>query len=216
MHVVYQTAHEPRFEDDELPFWSGFTLLEWDEKEILSPEHLGRERVWKEPVNGVPTPHHDDGFLGDSLEGLAITNGSISVRELININLGTESLQDTYGKVASSRDWEHSPSVLKSFYDLEDARLKCVCAQCFCNFHPESDSLSIIQNPPICSCTLKKRLIDRWLCVRCYVREEKWARECKIGAVAGGEGDTPACLCNKRVDWLNFHTMCLWCKGAVF
>jgi hypothetical protein len=59
-----------------------------------------------------------------------------------------------------------------------------------------------------CQCTLRKRFLDRWLCLRCYEDEEKTAKSSKGPCSRNHMG---MCRCGKAA----CHVLCLWCWGEV-
>ncbi|KAH9882034.1 hypothetical protein J1614_001205 [Plenodomus biglobosus] len=64
IHCVYQSIYEESCEEDELPNFSGFVMLNASEVPILSPNHLNSNGTsWQDPSKHEGRPYHDQGFI---------------------------------------------------------------------------------------------------------------------------------------------------------
>ncbi|KAF2733659.1 hypothetical protein EJ04DRAFT_564909 [Polyplosphaeria fusca] len=203
VHCVYQSIYQPAEEDDELADYSGFTLLNGSEMRILSPEHLGIDGTesWKWKL-GVPTQsHHDQGILDIPLECDRYAEAE-PVEGILDADLGSNQLKGT-----GSSDSPHPSPIIQAFWNITEERKRMFCKQCF-------DSTWRTASTEQCHCTLRKRFLDRWLCLKCYERENKLINEYPHGAKVGMHPSS--CPCGKP-PFANatVHTVCLWCKGEI-
>ncbi|ORY16969.1 hypothetical protein BCR34DRAFT_446969, partial [Clohesyomyces aquaticus] len=158
-HCVYQSHYQLADEEDELPCFSGFVLLDEHEMAILSPEHLRESGSW---TTTVSLPHHDQGFLDSPLDSGAFSSIEL-IDEIIDTNLGDGELKGT--------NWSGSPhpsAVVQAFWKVSERRKRNLCKGCF-----EDTMLAACPSQGPCCCTLRSHFLDRWLCLRCYQREEK-------------------------------------------
>jgi hypothetical protein len=228
IHCVYQTIYEaPSDPSDsaELPNFSGFVLLQPLEQPILSPHHLvSTERNtlprWQDPSTCSGGPYHDQGYLEAPLQ-LAATGAPECIEAVIDLDLGQ------YPLMFVSQDSSHyTPSpVIESACMIVDERRVFLCDKCFDKDAPKgpgavkhlNTTMSALpwllgrpSSAPIkeCHCTLRKRCLDRWLCLGCYQNEENVISDCTVLLPHKGTGMC-GCGANAR------HTICLWCWGEV-
>lgn len=228
IHCTYQSIYEaPSDPDDEeeLPNFSGFVLLQPLEQPILSPHHLISETSsaaarWRDPSEGHMTPYHDQGYLDVPLE-TAASAPSECIEDILDLDLGSQSLVSMSG---DSRYAAPSP-VLSSLCQVTEARKVDICTSCaeddmscdICATKPNTTRAlaanEVLEEPRLtpavtCHCTLRSHILDRWLCLRCYSSEETAVAERAHAMNSDKEG---ICHCGK----LAKHVLCLWCQGII-
>lgn len=78
------------------------------------------------------------------------------------------------------------------------------CRSCF------DSACSGPQKP--CSCTLRKRFLDRWVCIPCH--NTKWDRLHEIQQERWWNG--PICQCGTKIAREDDHELtCIWCEGLI-
>ncbi|KAF2121696.1 hypothetical protein BDV96DRAFT_483847 [Lophiotrema nucula] len=194
VHCVYQSIYQPPEDYDELPNYSGFALLEELEMGILSPEHFGVAdmKPWQRPISGRYTPHHDQGFLDIPLES-EIYALPESIDLIIDSNLGSGPL-----KGAAASESPYPSPVIQGFWNITESRKRKLCVDCFARRQTSWDTK--------CSCTLRSRFLDRWLCLHCFRREQRDEQE-----ASQSEG----CDCGQPLLEESSKLICLWCNGEV-
>jgi hypothetical protein len=220
IHCVYQSIYEASAEEDELPEFGGFVLLEPAQVNILSPHHLQPDDAacrWQDPMMSVEGPYHDQGFLDLPLESIHYGPPE-RIETILDLDLGQYSLT-TFS--ASSHFGNPSP-VFRALCEAIDVRKLDLCFACFESqapkgpgaLHPALPQLTWLETAqatgPIqpCHCTLRKHIVDRWVCLRCYEGEvhamtQATSTPCrKTGLCRCGSHDT-------------MHTLCMWCWGEV-
>jgi hypothetical protein len=221
-HCVYQSIYEsPSDPEDsaELPNFSGFVLLEPLEQPILSPHHLPNDAAtnprWQDASAGDSGPYHDQGYLDVPLQ-LGVDAPPECIEDVLEYDLGEQSLMFLS---EDSRYGSPSP-VLSSLCRVTEARLLFLCECCFertAAQGPKPDKRMIEAPPSLplsippttrCHCTLKKRFLERWLCLRCYLKEDAAITE---RTAAMPMKSTGLCPCGEEA----CYTLCLWCWGQV-
>lgn len=199
IHCVYQSIYEKPFAEDELPNFSGFVMLNATEVPILSPHHLPSdhpvsEPQWQDPSTNNTGPYHDSGSIDSPMEESAYGPPE-EVNHILDLDLGQTSLAfSSYSNVA-----DPSP-VLKVLHKITEQRKRWFCDEYFPGHTSSGEAL---RRKP-CSCTLRGRYLDRWLCLRCYEKEEEslakyWPEH------------MDKCACGKQ----NEQAVCTWCWGTV-
>lgn len=222
IHCVYQSTYEPPAEEDELAEFGGFILLEPAEHNILSRRHYldfePDDVIWENPATSARGPYHDipGGFLDLPLDTVAY--GPPEDLELIL----TENLGCCPPSHFSWSSTEENYPVLGSLLKIIEARKLNICTTCHLQAPKGPEALrpalpllpwlESLQTPigylALCNCTLQKRIIDRWTCLRCYVGEVDTIAQ----ATNSPCGETGLCRCGNEDAT---HTICLWCWGEV-
>jgi hypothetical protein len=229
VHCVYQSIYEassdPNEDGAELPNFSGFVLLQPSEQPILSPHHLilGEVEVsshWQDPSTGLGGPYHDQGYLDAPLQ-MDATGPPECIQEVLDIDLGKQGLMS----ISEDSRYGHPSPVLSSLCSVVDARKVFLCDICFMRDVPKGPqamkySQALIARLPWlarrtattslrpCHCTLRSRFLDRWLCLRCYQKEDSAISRC-TGTMP------PKCTSLCGCGMIARHTLCLWCWGEV-
>ncbi|KAF2661060.1 hypothetical protein K491DRAFT_506178 [Lophiostoma macrostomum CBS 122681] len=193
IHCVYQSVFQPPDESDELPNYSGFVLLDGIEMGILSPAHLGVEVdvEWTLPC-------HDQGYLDIPLESDHWAAPE-TIKNIIDLDLGT------YAFRSSDSDIPHPSPVIGAFWNVSNDRQRKYCVGCFKGAKSRAKSQAV-GTDSLCHCSFRSRFLDRWLCLRCYQRENH-----SIKTVPRSDG----CICGQPLDSATCRTLCLWCYGEV-
>ncbi|KAF1972194.1 hypothetical protein BU23DRAFT_167319 [Bimuria novae-zelandiae CBS 107.79] len=202
IHCVFNSTIEPEEEPDDLPTYSGFVLLDPTDMGILTAAHLNLSS------RTTISPYHDRGFL--DTPWTADQPASLEeVEEIIDFPLGQWPL-----RVADSSTARHPSSVIRAFWEYTEERKLMLCEPCrkvsqVGEFHP---------NP--CNCTLRERILDRWLCVECFQTESAEIRDKTRDQMLRRYRDSALsesylrCSCGKQLGGPRV-LICLWCKGTV-
>jgi hypothetical protein len=226
IHCVYQTSFEQSCDPDdpaELPNFSGYVLLQPFEQPILSPHHLPHtastsEPKWQDPSKSGRGPYHDQGYLDVPLQWNESAPPEY-IDDIVDLDLGRGLLASVSG---SSHYTSPSP-VVTSLDVVASSRKVYFCNTCYEDhahaavMEQQNESTSplnwLTREPTIvtdkdCHCTLRARMLDRWLCVRCYQAEEEAIKRFPRGQSGFG---TVKCCCGDEAQ----RVLCLWCWGEV-
>jgi hypothetical protein len=135
-----------------------------------------------------------------------------SIEDVLDLDLGKQSLMTFH---EDSRYGRPSPA-LASLCEVSESRKIAVCGDCFDSrrLHQSPITDSEVEIPPeaarsdSCHCTMRKRFLDRWLCLRCYQIEERM-----IEKSAGTESSKNCGLCRCGAEACRIA--CLWCRGEI-
>ncbi|KAI8942607.1 hypothetical protein NX059_000661 [Plenodomus lindquistii] len=193
IHCVYQSVYEKPCEDDELPNFSGFVMLDAWEVPILSPRHLDPDGPsWQEPSRNECGPYHDLGFIDVPFHDPEYGTPE-DVEQILNLDLGLNSL------AASAASNVSSPSpVLRALHNVALQRRQWFCKTCLIT-EADGDALTTT-----CHCTLKGRYLDPWVCLRCYQAEERL-----MAMMAHKDGSKCGCAHQRA------QATCTWCWGII-
>jgi hypothetical protein len=172
---------------------------------------------WQDPTMSIQGPYHDQGFLDLPLESTHYGPPE-RIETILDLDLGQYSLT-TFS--ASSHFGNPSP-VFRSLCKAIDMRKLDVCFTCFESqapkgpgaLRPALPQLTWLETAqatgPIqpCHCTLRKHIVDRWVCLRCYEGEVHAMAQ----ATSSPCGKTGLCRCGSHDA---MYTLCLWCWGEI-
>lgn len=198
IHCVYQSIFERPCDDDELPNYSGFIMLSPSEVPILSPHHLGDDPAapqWQAPSPGTVPPYHDQGLIDVPLEEESFGPPE-SVDDFLDLDLGTHTFA---GSVSSNV--AHPSPVLRTLYQTAEGRKRRFCDKHLPPGIPKQREDSSVYR---CECSLRRRFLDRWLCLRCYEKEEITLSHTYADHVAH-------CCCGST----RCREICMWCFGEI-
>lgn len=111
VHCVFNSTIEPTEEQDELPIYSGFVLLDPADMGILTFAHLG----YSDPI--TTTPYHDRGFLDGPWTSQQATYPE-DISEIIDFPIGSSPLQ-----LVNNSNARHPSCVIKAFWDYTEGML---------------------------------------------------------------------------------------------
>ncbi|KAH7069150.1 hypothetical protein BKA63DRAFT_422327 [Paraphoma chrysanthemicola] len=150
--------------------------------------------------------HHDQGRIHVPLHihGLADPE---PLDRIIDLNLGNHSITPC-GRTEAPFDGE---SLLGIFNMFAMKRKELMCQACFRDHEAKGFAP--------CSCTFRKRFLDRWLCIPCYVKENEVESQRRVQAVIETEpGHVHAltCRCGATIAIDDdYMAICTWCNGEV-
>jgi hypothetical protein len=112
------------------------------------------------------------------------------------------------------KNYTNYPSAAHPLEQLAAYRKRYVCADCL------PDTVEY------CECTLRKRFVDRWACIRCITREcahdAEYAKKHLCSETLGmTDGELQAsrleavCECGKAIARSKLRVLCSWCGGKV-
>ncbi|KAI4627153.1 uncharacterized protein J4E87_004495 [Alternaria ethzedia] len=164
------------------------------------PEDDEEQPPWRLPP-GKGRPQHDCGRLGLPFDSNLVAQAE-PIDNLLDQNLGDTLFLRTKGSSLCSSGFR---PVAGPLFSVTAGRLKRLCTTC-----------SATEVKHQCTCTLRKRFLDRWLCIECYLENEaKPGGAAKLEMLAGDEPGE--CPCGSSFDahdqdsWL----VCEWCDGRV-
>ena len=211
LHVTYQSMTEDNGPHG-LRWWAGHIMMANTPVRLLPPvddfhwypldplEDVEEESCWKVPL-GKGRPQHDSGRVG-----LPFDSNEAGQAEPLD-NLLDQDLGDTLlPRFKGSSYGSSRTRPIAGPLDLVVAgRLKRLCPTC-----------STTEVKHQCTCTFRKRFLDRWLCIECYLKNEARfdpARTVKT-LRTNEQGECP---CGNPFDPQNEDSwfVCKWCDGRV-
>jgi hypothetical protein len=152
-------------------------------------------------------PLHDQGRLHIPLNINAISD-SEPIQRILDLDLGTHQFIDPIGR----KQYPYSGYQIVSFLNMVvNKRKDLACSSCYQERRKE--------HVAPCSCTLRKRFLDRWLCAPCYIKEDSADEDLRCHmpiADEVGEGHSHVCECGAEITpEVTPKIMCNWCKGEI-
>ncbi|KAF2855727.1 hypothetical protein T440DRAFT_464109 [Plenodomus tracheiphilus IPT5] len=197
IHCVYQSIYQKPDEDDELPNFSGFVMLDALEVPILSPNHLNIDGPpWQDPSKHEGGPYHDQGIIDVPFEEKDYGPPE-DVKNVLGLDLGDSSLAVSVSSNVSSP----SP-VLRALHVTAIKRRRWFCRNCLPLIATTGKRANTQHES--CYCTLRARFLDRWLCLRCYVKEDDTAAK-------SFSNHKTSCGCGSGFG----KARCTWCWGEI-
>jgi hypothetical protein len=153
-------------------------------------------------------PLHDQGRFHIPLDIPAVGDPE-PIDRILDINLGRRHHINPLGRTEFPYDGQH----MVSFLNMVVARRKwLVCEPCYKQHQKQGHSQ--------CSCTLRKRFLDRWVCIPCYFEEEKADLVMRCRSVVDDDsahGHHHVCgACEADFpDDSEPKVLCNWCKGEI-
>lgn len=204
IHVFYNHLVEDAGYDQRR-WWAGFFFLNTASISVLPPKH-GDVSAWYRPIEEME-PLHDRGRFHIPLHIPAIGDPE-PIERLLDINLGEQQIISPLGRTQPPYSGNEIVSFLNMIITL---RKELVCLACFKERQKKGSSR--------CSCTLRKRFLDRWLCVGCYVKEDHADKAMASHIVVqddDGGGHRHLCACGASFGaGPQPKILCNWCKGEV-
>lgn len=199
IHVTYQVS----IEDPGLlghRWWAGYVLTN-RLPHVIYPPRGPKKFDWYLPV-AESTPHHDEGRLHLNLQNDRLADPA-PLDRILDVNLGLEKL-GPYGRTRYPYD---CVGALGGLHECETNRIELICQSCFVSLAKKGWKT--------CSCTFRKRFVDRWTCLPCHMKETVGDQR----SITKDNGHyqhpryDPRCQCGSvRM----FKAMlCKWCKGRV-
>ena len=205
IHVFYNHLTEDAG-FDQRRWWAGFFFLNPVVVAAFPPKDED-SRAWYRPIENM-VPLHDQGRVHIPLCIPALGDAEPMDR-LLDMDLGSNQIITPRGR---SQDPYSGREIVSFLNATIMARKELVCSSCFKERQKK--------NPAPCSCTLRKRFLNRWLCVGCYTEEEEAdkALECHIAVDddVGHHHHHHLCDCGATIgSGSRPKLMCNWCKGEI-
>ncbi|KAF2029683.1 hypothetical protein EK21DRAFT_112726 [Setomelanomma holmii] len=151
-------------------------------------------------------PHHDQGRLHVPFAIKVIADPE-PLDRLLDLDLGSRHITPK-GRTEPPFQGENLVSV---FIMFEGIRKKMICIPCF-RYYQKNYS------HPKCSCTLRKRFLERWLCIVCFIDEQVANAELSQQDITEEDGDVIERLCGCGTPITleaGYMEICNWCRGHV-
>jgi len=203
IHVIYQVyMQDPGL--DNRRWWAGY-LLTYFMPFALHPPIGDDGASWHLPVD-LTKAHHDQGRFHVPLHIDAIADPE-PIDRILDVNLGRHHITPA-GRITAPFDGDQ----LVNFFNMAaESRRELVCVPCFEKHQTQGFAP--------CSCTFRKRMLDRWVCIPCYAKEK--AEEDALAQRRVFHGKTShilsrACRCGDKITPDDeYMAICNWCNGRV-
>lgn len=202
-HILYQVFVESPGLDNRR-WWAGFVGTLPTPVSIYPPKG-STSAQWRGSVEAMQ-PHHDQGRVHAELTAPELADPE-PIDHLLDWNLGHGYINPsgrTNGPYAGH-------DVVSPFNYIARDRIRLLCKPCH-------DEQSINTTTKICSCTLRGRFLDRWVCLRCYAREAEndKAQDADRTLDEDGISVSRRCPCGTSFGRDDPHAkICNWCNGIV-
>lgn len=195
IHIMYQVFMEDPGLDNHR-WWAGY-LFAFRNPTTLYPPQGPDKASWYLPAD-LARPHHDQGRLHIPLHVNAIADPE-PLDRLLDTNLGTHHLTP-WGRTTVPFEGMNVIGILSM---VASSRKQATCQACF-------DSL-YVGSPEPCSCTLRKRFLDRWVCMACHIAD--WERVCDD---ENPSSSPTCCHCGDVIaEEEDYAPTCSWCDAPV-
>jgi hypothetical protein len=209
-HVVYQSyVEDPGV--DKHRWWAGIFLDQPLSFAVYPPKNADQAASWHLPLD-LLKPQHDQGRIHIPLHIDAIADPE-PLHRILDMNLGRGYITPK-GRTTLPYDGNH---LMMMINNQARKRKEMVCPSCF------DEIRKMEPKPELCSCTFRKRYLDRWICFPCFMKEEieleaslvkqyeveevgpmhyhlkSWKCRCGVAMMVG---DEPSAICN-------------WCRGPI-
>lgn len=190
---------------DQRRWWAGYYFLNPTAVAVYPPKNSDGS-AWHLPVKEM-LPRHDQGRVHIPLEIGALGDPE-PIEPILDLDLGIYQFISPRGRT----QYPYSGNNIVSFLDLTvNKRKDLACPSCFL----ERQNQGVVP----CSCTLRKRFLDRWLCMHCYIEEISVDEQlrCHVPIAAEvGQGHIHVCGCGTEfTPDIRPKVMCNWCKGEI-
>ncbi|KAF2829027.1 hypothetical protein CC86DRAFT_184177 [Ophiobolus disseminans] len=202
IHIIYQVFMQEHGLDKHR-WWAGFFLNNPTPFAIYPPKG-GDNASWYLPPN-LSKSHHDQGRIHIPLHIDSIADPE-PIDRLLDVDLGRSHVVPA-GR--TEMPFEGHNLVL-SFNLISQTRKEFLCLPCF--------EQHCTQGFQPCSCTFRKRFLERWLCTTCH-NEESASNHRLLERFDIDEGDhihSRSCRCGcATTPTDDYMTICNWCQGRV-
>jgi hypothetical protein len=202
IHVVYQVYMEDPGLDNRR-WWAGHVLTE-PVPIALHPPKTPDGASWDLPPD-LMRSHHDQGRFHIPLFVCALADPE-PLDRILDTNLGRCEIKPR-GRTDLPFD---GVKVVSTFNDIARSREELVCLSCT----KDRD----LEGPMPCQCTLRKRFLDRWVCIPCHLDEQQRVSE-QINTVPRQETHgwrlEIYCRCGIKIEPDKYTRRCTWCDGHI-
>jgi len=190
---------------DQRRWWAGYYFLNPTAVAVYPPKNSDGS-AWHLPVKEM-LPRHDQGRVHIPLDIGALGDPE-PIEPILDLNLGTHQFISPRGRT----QFPYSGNNIVSFLNLTvNKRKDLACPSCYLERQN--------QGVAPCSCTLRKRFLDRWLCMHCYIEEVNVDDKLRCHVVKAsevGQGHIHVCSCGTEfTPDIIPKVMCNWCKGEI-
>jgi hypothetical protein len=203
IHMLYQVSVEDKGLDNHR-WWSGYVMSTPVPFAIYPPKG-GDNPSWYLPVD-MMKPHHDQGRLHIPLHIDSIADPE-PLDRILDVDLGRGYICP-YGRFSPPYDGIQLVSV---FNMVARARKEMLCIPCF--------DKQLKDGHPPCSCTFRKRFLDRWVCMPCHMRQVSSDNDLEKRLLVdrhSGRIVARTCRCNATFNEVDdYRTICNWCNGEI-
>ncbi|KAF1919901.1 hypothetical protein BDU57DRAFT_155502 [Ampelomyces quisqualis] len=204
IHVSYQVYVEDPGLDGHR-WWAGYVLNYLFPFAIYPPKGDDGAAWHLQP--DMMQSHHDQGRLHLPLYMNGIADAE-PISRILDTDLGKNDITPS-GRTSRPFEGVYTAVLFKS---LLANRKELVCRICFDGMYGAGLSL--------CSCTLRKRFLDRWTCVPCHLDEsKKFDQEHRATRIYSKDGpwiDKIFCRCGDQIVPVgHYEVICRWCNGHV-
>jgi hypothetical protein len=204
IHVFYN----PRTEDpglDQRRWWAGYFFLEPLATAVYPPKNT-KDKAWHLPIKEMKSLH-DQGRVHIPLAIPAVGDPE-PIDRILDMNLGRRHGITPLGRT----EYPYSGFQIVSDLNLViNRRKELVCGSCY--------EQNQEQGQPQCSCTLRKRFLNRWVCIPCYFKEKEADQAMRSRTAVDDDsphGHHHLCGCGAELaDDYEPRVLCNWCKGEV-
>ncbi|KAH7356098.1 hypothetical protein BKA66DRAFT_428841 [Pyrenochaeta sp. MPI-SDFR-AT-0127] len=151
-------------------------------------------------------PLHDQGRFHTALDAHAVADPE-PIDRILDIDLGRHQITPS-GRTEFPYCNHEMVAYLRS---VASCRKELVCSSCFKN-HQEEPLRT-------CSCTLRKRFLDQWICVPCY--KMHYESDANVGKCMNHNynrtgANSCKCRCGATLDeYTEYDAICNWCEGWI-
>jgi hypothetical protein len=152
-------------------------------------------------------PRHDQGRLHIPLN-IGAMGDPEPMERILDLDLGTRHFIKPLGRT----QYPYSGHQIVSFLNMiVNKRKDLACPSCY----RERQKKCVAP----CSCTLRKRFLDRWVCASCYIKEDSADEDLRCHVPVAdelGQGHSHVCGCGADLATEERpKIMCNWCKGEI-
>jgi hypothetical protein len=189
---------------DNRRWWAGFVLHCPTPFALHPPKGMNGD-AWKLPAD-IMRPHHDQGRFHAPLHVNAIADPE-PLDRILDTNLGQHDITP-WGRTSEPFDGDN---VVGIFQAMADSRKELLCSECV-------KDRGLTMSAP-CSCTLRKRFLDRWLCFPCYLEEHRRDHQlgdsCLFQDESGRVVEEDFCSCGTMIGSDDYEARCNWCNSLI-
>jgi hypothetical protein len=206
IHVFYNSLTEDSG-FDKRRWWAGFYFLQPSAIAVY-PTKDSDNSAWHRPIEEM-LPLHDQGRVHIPLNlNIGAIGDPEPIARMLDLDLGTRQFISPRGRT----QFPYSGDSIVSFLNMiVNKRKDLACPSCY----QERQKKGVVP----CSCTLRKRFLDRWLCATCYIKEDKADEDlrCHVPITDEiGQGHVHVCDCGAELaPEVRPKVMCNWCKGEI-
>lgn len=204
-HVTYQVFMDDSGLDNRR-WWAGHLMLIPYVFGLLPPEGI-EGSSWHLPPD-LMTSHHDEGRLHIPAHVSALADPE-PLDRILDKNLGRHNLSP-WGRTTEPYNGEN---VIDPLTTIAMDRRVLVCQPCYKEQRERKEVAP-------CSCTLRKRFLDRWMCIPCNLKEMNRIQGKRTDQLELDETEIHyesfTCRCGSKFSLHgDMEFLCAWCDGCI-